>query len=257
MRIHLLRNRYFYKVQLIAMAQTQKNEEQISRQNIAYYDEIAADYDAIINREASNKFIRQKVSDKFAELVKGNLVLDFGGGSGQDLDWLLDNNYHIIFCEPSASMRRIAIEQHKNKFSGAEINFFSNDKTDFRNWNETFPFGHKVDAILANFAVINCIPDIDLLFKKLALVTKPGGILFALILDSSFKKRLRANLKETIKSIFSKNKVHYFVEYNGQRQLVYLHSNKDIERAAAGSFDFNDIEKLTGSGFSLVQLVRI
>jgi SAM-dependent methyltransferase len=239
------------------MAEIQKNEKQISRQNISYYDEIAADYDAILNKEASNKIIRKKVSDKFTSLVKGSVVLDFGGGTGEDLGWLLDNNYHVIFCEPSVSMCKIAIEKYKNEFSEAKITFFDNDKTNFRNWNETFPFEHKADAILANFAVINCIPDIGLLFKKLALAIKPGGILFALILDSSFKKRLRANLKETIKSIFSKNKVHYFVEYNGQRQLVYLHSNKDIKLAAAGSFDFNDIEKLTGSGFSLLQLVRI
>ena len=191
MRIHLLINGYFYKAQQLTMAQLQKNEEQISRQNISYYDEIATDYDAIINKESANKIIRKKVSDKFISLVKGRLVLDFGGGTGQDLSWLLNNNYRVVFCEPSASMRRIAIDQHKNAFSGTKIDFLDGDKTDFRNWNEIFPFEQKVDAILANFAVINCIPDIDLLFKKLALAIKPGGILVALILESGLKKWLR------------------------------------------------------------------
>ena len=47
--------------------------------------------------------------------------------------------------------------------------FWMRYQTDFRNWNAGFPFDQKVNAVLANFAVINCIPDIELLFEKLAL----------------------------------------------------------------------------------------
>src|ERR1700676_5350087 len=164
------------------------NNVQISRQNISYYNEIAADYDAILNKDSSNTIIRNKVAAKFISLVNGGSVLDFGGGTGQDLGWLLQNDYKIIFCEPSAAMRQIAIEWSKGEFPDAGISFFDDNKSDFRSWNAKFPFDQKVNAVLANFAVINCIPDIEFLFEKLALAMDPGGIVIALILDIGLVK---------------------------------------------------------------------
>ncbi|MDP9041293.1 MAG: hypothetical protein M3N30_04880, partial [Bacteroidota bacterium] len=59
------------------------NNLRIGRQNIAYYDGIAADYDAILDRDSSNAIIRAKVADTFSSLVKSGTVLDFGGGTGR------------------------------------------------------------------------------------------------------------------------------------------------------------------------------
>ncbi|HWY36712.1 MAG TPA: hypothetical protein VNX68_18855, partial [Nitrosopumilaceae archaeon] len=97
---------------------TERNKEQdvqISRQNISYYDEIAGNYDAILNNDGANKIIREMVAGRFSSLVKGGYVLDFGGGTGRDLAWLIQNNYQIIFCEPSVAMRKIAINRIKNE----------------------------------------------------------------------------------------------------------------------------------------------
>src|SRR6202035_4865586 len=111
-----------------------KNEVQISRQNISYYNEIAPDYDDILNKDKANTIIRDKVAAKFTSLVNGGAVLDFGGGTGQDFGWLLQRGYHIIFCEPSVAMRQIAIERAKSEFPGAGISFFDENTTDFRSW---------------------------------------------------------------------------------------------------------------------------
>ncbi len=232
-----------------------KNDTQISRQNISYYDEIAADYDAILNKDAANSTTRAKLADMFTSLVKGGSVLDFGGGTGQDLGWLVKHNYQIIFCEPSTAMRRIAMERSKKEFPDAAISFFDESKTDFRTWNEGFPFEQKVDAVLANFAVFNCIPDIELLFEKLALAIKPGGTVLAALLDNSLIKRFRSNLKGTLQSFFSGETVSFFINYNGQRQLVYIHSIKAIKKAAANRFNIHP-GQLHGSGFRLIHLIR-
>ena len=233
-----------------------KEDRLISRQNISYYDVIAPEYDAILNRDSANAIIRAKVAARFRSLVKGGYVLDFGGGTGQDLGWLVQQPYDIIFCEPSAKMRRIAIERGKNEFPHASVSYLDNGKTDFRSWNALFPLNHKVKAVLANFAVINCIPDIELLFEKLALVTETGGAVIALLLDNGLVKRMRSNLKGTLQSLFSRRPVSISIDHNGEQQLVYIHSMNAIRRSLANRFELNDIERFNGSGFCLIHLIR-
>jgi SAM-dependent methyltransferase len=230
---------------------------QVSRQNISYYNEIAADYDAILNKDAANTIIRAKVAATFTRHVKkDSSVLDFGGGTGQDLDWLLQYPYHVYFCEPSAAMRAIAMERIRNKYPRAGISFFTDHQADFRNWVTAFPAKQPVDAVLADFAVVNCIPDIKLLFEKLALAVRPGGKMIALILENGIAKRLKSNLKGTLRSFFSGKPVTIYVDYNGQRQLVYLHSTSAIKKASAGYFECSHVERLEGLGFCLLQLAR-
>src|ERR1700685_2208155 len=120
-----------------------KNDDdaRISRQNISYYNEIGPQYDAILDKDEANTIIREKVTTRFTNLVKRDaVVLDFGGGTGRDLVWLLQNHYRVIFCEPSAVMRLIAIERGKSAFPDAGISFLDDNKSDFRNWHDVFPF---------------------------------------------------------------------------------------------------------------------
>ncbi len=229
---------------------------QISRQNISYYDKIAENYDAILNDDVSNIIIRNTVAGRFSSLVKNGCVLDFGGGTGGDLGWLIQHQYQILFCEPSVGMREIAIHRVTNEFPGAMITFFDNDKSDFRNWNNVYPFEQKVDAVIANFAVINCIPDMQLLFDKLALSIKPGGTVLALLLDNSLLKRLKSNLKGTIKSFFTGNPISIFINYNDKQQLVFIHTTLKIRKAVKNKFDFIHIDRLRQFGFCLIHLRR-
>lgn len=233
-----------------------KNDRLINQQNILYYDKIAADYDAILHKDPANSDVRKKVAEKFTALVKTGRVLDFGGGTGQDLGWLVQHHYDIVFCEPSTAMRQIALVRSKKEFPETGIFFIDDDKTDFRNWDPVIPFEPKADAVLANFAVINCIPDIDLLFTKLAVVINPGGIILAIILNNSLTKRLQSNRKGTIRSFFNGNPVKIEIDNKDQRQVIYIHTMKAIKRASSGNFEFKQTERLLGSAFSLIHLVR-
>jgi SAM-dependent methyltransferase len=224
--------------------------------NISYYDNIAADYDAILNEDKKNINIRNKVADTFISLVKGGKVLDFGGGTGLDFGWLLQHRYSITYCEPSVVMRRMAMERKAREFPGSSIFFLEGDLTDFSKWDVTSPFKQEMNAVLANFAVFNCIPDIEMLFAKLWLSLEPGGMVLALILDSSLIRRLRINLKGTILSLFSGDPVSFFVDYNGERQMVYIHSVKAIKKASGHKFKFIHHERMDGFGFSLIHLIR-
>jgi SAM-dependent methyltransferase len=231
-------------------------DAQISRQNISYYDKIASDYDNILNEDGANTIIRSIVSARFTALVKDSCVLDFGGGTGRDLGWLIQTQYQIIFCEPSAAMRQIAIDRGRNELHGADISFFDDERADFRHWTDIFPFDKKVDSVLANFAVINCIPDIKYLFDKMGLAIKPGGVFLALVLDYSILKRLKSNLTGTLISFISGRLMSFFIDFSGKRQQVYIHSTGDIRRAAAEHFEFIHSERLLKFGFCLIHLVR-
>jgi SAM-dependent methyltransferase len=233
---------------------TKKISMAISGVNILYYDSIAAEYDEQLNRDERNFFIRDTVTRKFVTVVNGRLVLDFGGGTGRDFGWLLKYQYQIMFCEPSRAMRQIAWERKAAEFRESTIFFFEDEQADFRNWTDTFPFEQKVDAVLANFAVINCIPDIDCLFDKLAMALKQGGQVIALVLDDHLIRRFRSNARGTIISFFSGKPVKLFIDHKNYRQEVYVHSIKSILKNSRAKFDLISHSRLKGYGFRLIHL---
>jgi hypothetical protein len=145
------------------------------------------------------------------------------------------------------------VERTKPEFSS--VFFVTDNRTDFRTWHSG-SFDQKADAVLANFAVINCIPDIALMFEKMAQILKPGANMIALVLNTNIHSSLRSNLKATIKSFFTGNTATITIDYNGERQRVYLHSTRALKKAAAKHFEFMKAEQLQGSGFRLIHLVR-
>jgi len=219
----------------------------VHTQNISYYNQISGAYDAILDKDNSNQTVRGRVADRFRKAVPKGAVLDFGGGTGRDLEWLTAHGYHVSFCEPSAGMRGQAISQQKGS-SRNTVRFMSGKETDFTLWQKYPPFPYRVDGILANFAVINCIPDIDLLFDNLARTLNPGGHLIALVLRPTWKQQLWSGI--------SRRPVVMKVRYNDYIQRVYVHSRGALLRAAARHFDLSCFESVDGSVFSLLDLTR-
>ncbi len=207
----------------------------IAEKNIPYYNEIAGDYDTILDAESTNNLIRMRVKDKFTYVVKGGRVLDFGGGTGRDLEWLT-SRYQVLFCEPSAGMRRIAFERYGE---ADEITFL--DSIDFTNWQNSPPFEGKVDAILSNFTVINCIADIDNLFATLASLIKPGGHFIALMLQHGYKKNPVWKMKEFIKG--GETPV-LNIKYKKHEQTVFVYSPRAIKKASSKWFYLQSGENL-------------
>ncbi len=223
-------------------------------ENIAFYNEIAGNYDAILDQDGSNEIVRKRVKEKFISIVEAGLVLDFGGGTGRDLEWLVNNQYQVIFCEPSEGMREKAIDHYKTNALVNNITFLENDKVDFANWHIAPPFSIKTDAVLSDFAVINCIANIDLLFKNLAQVMKPGGHLVALMLNHAYKKSWRWKLLEFTRSLISDKLLIKKIGYKGHQQTVYVYSPKNIKKASAQYFDIRSTEPLFE--FTLIHFVK-
>ncbi|HXS36113.1 MAG TPA: methyltransferase domain-containing protein, partial [Flavipsychrobacter sp.] len=129
----------------------------------SFYNIIADDYNSRLTESDNN--VRKVVSLTFKRYVKEGNVLDFGGGTGLDLQWLQDSGYKVFFLEPSVNMRAVA---KKNTLNHTAIVFVENN-TDFSKWSpEHLPFDGKVEGVLANFAVLNCIKNIDEFFSQVA-----------------------------------------------------------------------------------------
>jgi len=233
-----------------------KDKPQIAELNILYYDEIANSYDDILSQENKNIAVRQRVKEKFSILLNSGWVLDFGGGTGLDLEWMTKKKYNIFFCEPSVAMREKAIGYNNRTLQNDNVIFLDSDKTNFSTWHQKLPFSQQVDAILSNFGVINCIPDIELLFRNLALVTKPGGHFIALFLDRSFRKMLKWHRRNAIRSFIFGTPFIMYVWHRENRQTVFVHSVKEIKKASSPFFYYINHEPWTEFGFTLIHLVR-
>jgi SAM-dependent methyltransferase len=202
-----------------------------------------------------NSLVREKAANYFQAVVKGKHVMDFGGGTGGDLNWLIDNNYEVCFCEPSKAMRNVAIELNTKKLKSNQIHFLTDIQTDFKNWDSTI-FPKKFDAVLADFCVFNCIDDITLLFSKLGSVLKPGGHIIAVLLDTTINGILKHYLKNFVSS-FVKNKAPYMlVAHSGSTHEVYLHTPNKIKQALPKNFSLQKLEPLGNPGFMLLHLQK-
>lgn len=221
--------------------------------NIVYYNAIANEYNDMLDKKP-DRIIREKVATTFCTIVKDAVVLDFGGGTGLDLRWLSDKNHTIYFCEPSAGMRETAIRNCAGLLHN--VIFLDDLSSDFRQWHLHPPLPVKADAVLSNFAVLNCIPDIAVLFENLATVVKPGGNFMALVLTKSLKKMLSRNLYSTVKSFIHNTPASINIRYKKHRQTVYIHSIKEIIKASQNYFDFCSNEVLHTAGFTLIHLKR-
>ena len=223
-------------------------------ENILYYNAIANEYNDMLDKNP-DRIVREKVANKFCSIVKAAAVLDFGGGTGLDLEWLTNNNHTILFCEPSIGMREKAICNYKNLLHNKVI-FLDDFAADFRQWHLQLPFTVKVDAVLLNFAVLNCIPDIELLFQNLAIVVKPGGNMIALVLTKNLKKMLTENFRSILKSFIHHEPATINVQYKKHHQTVYIYSIKEIIKVSKKHFNFCSSEVLPASGFTLIHLKR-
>src|SRR5690349_3489834 len=90
---------------LIILKVNELMKESVTISSTAFYNHIAEDYNAQMNQDPHNERIRTETAGYLKSILRQGVVLDFGGGTGLDLPWLLQHNYKVIFCEPAPNMR--------------------------------------------------------------------------------------------------------------------------------------------------------
>lgn len=118
----------------------------------------------------------QQVRDRFQKLALALLpasasVLDFGAGTGIDAKAYAASGHPTFVYEPSEAMRGYLAVHCRDDIERRAIVPVAS------------PVGCQVDAVTANFAVLNHIADQVALFEQLSGVVRPGGFVLASMLN--------------------------------------------------------------------------
>lgn len=224
--------------------------------NISYHDEVAKDYNSVMGGHEANEWIRLRVRERFCHLVPAGRVLDFGGGTGLDLEWLTDAGYKVVFCEPSVGMRKEAMEYEERVLSSGAVHFLEGQATDFSTWEQIAPWEGEVDAALSDFGALNYIPDIAMFFRHMAGRVRAGGHILLLVLRLPFAKRWKWHRKNAIVNLLTGSVFRMYIPYKEHRQMIFVHTEKQIMKAAAPWFRHAGMELLAEHDFILIHLVR-
>jgi SAM-dependent methyltransferase len=224
---------------------------------VKYYDNISSKYDTTLNSNSDNSKIRDEVKHYFLKNVSGKIVLDFGGGTGKDLIWLAGNRFKIYFCEPSKGMREIALKNIQNLDSPTELISMDELSSDFHNWNKNnIPIDNKLDGILANFAVLNSIKDLEELSEKLALISNKNCRLIVSVLNVNFKRILSHDLSIILRLFLSGNGFATQIKDGNNKMIVYLHTESNIIKALGKYFNYVESFRIQKSTFRLFHFMR-
>ncbi|TAN01839.1 MAG: methyltransferase domain-containing protein [Chitinophagaceae bacterium] len=220
---------------------------------IDFYNEIAREYDQRLTEDDMR--VRKIVGEVFRQYVPKGNVLDFGSGTGLDLYWLLKHEYRVYSLEPSVSMRTIA----KNKSYSIRIKdlFFLEENIDVNNWTENYlPCEEKMDGVLANFAVLNCIKDMTVFFERISLICENECLLIACILDARPHLWVkRYGIKNFIRGIL-RERITINNSYNGMVHKAYIHSLRRMRISFRHYFNFISYDPIEGSDFTLLILKK-
>lgn len=233
-----------------------KNLTKYNSSAIDYYNTISNKYDDLLNINPLNKIVRDEVRHYFIENVNGKLVLDFGGGTGSDLAWLIEAGFSVIFCEPAEKMKQIAVENVKKMNSSERVHFLSKGSSDYQSWSkENLPFEGKADAVLSNFAVLNSIKNMNALSEKLALISYENSPLIVIVLNVKLKYLIR-NCLHILKSILKGNGLTVDIKHGETILITYLYRQKNLVGSMSEYFKMVRIFPLSDESFLLIHFVR-
>jgi 2-polyprenyl-3-methyl-5-hydroxy-6-metoxy-1,4-benzoquinol methylase len=161
----------------------------VTLQNRSSFDATAMEYDAHFTQHCLGRWLREAVHRHVAALVQpDSQVLELGCGTGEDAVWLAQRGAWVTATDASSAM--LEITAHKAAAAGVadRISTAQLDLSNVGDWisriadpdalasNPQYPIPNtQYDAVLANFGVLNCLPDRRALAAALAQWVKPGG----------------------------------------------------------------------------------
>jgi len=190
-------------------------------------------YHKVIMTSKRDRTVRDRFQQMALDLLpEGADVLDFGAGTGIDAKAYAANGHQTFVYDPSEAMSEYLAEHCRDEIERKTVITVAS------------PFTCKVQAVTANFAVLNHFDDHTALFEDLSRVVHQGGFVLASMLNPYYLGDARygwwrANVMNMLRSgryaIASESRIHRFAP-------------RVVARAAAPYFR---LERLIPRGFGL------
>ncbi|GLQ92545.1 class I SAM-dependent methyltransferase [Dyella acidisoli] len=190
-------------------------------------------YHNLILTSRRDRVVRDRFQKTALDLLpEGADVLDFGAGTGIDAKIFAAKGHRTFVYEPSQAM-----SEYLTRYCSDDIDRKSIVTV-------TSPLACKVQAVTANFAVLNHFASHTLLFEELSRVVHHGGFVLASMLNPYYLGDARyswwrANLINLIRH------GHYAIESESR---IHRFTPRSVARAATPHFQ---LERLTPRGFGL------
>lgn len=147
----------------------------------AHYDQIATDYDRQVDGLAVNRAMREAFRARVADIAgQSGTILDFGCGTGTDAAWYAARGHRVVAYDVSAGMVDVLRARCSSEIArGSVIPIVG----DLEALEDALRRHAPIDAVAANFAALNHVPDLEPVFGVLAPHLRAGGVLVASLLN--------------------------------------------------------------------------
>jgi 2-polyprenyl-3-methyl-5-hydroxy-6-metoxy-1,4-benzoquinol methylase len=219
--------------------------------NESFYSAIASEY----NTRLTNQDIdtRKSISEIFKQKVPHGSIMDFGGGTGLDLPWMLEHNYNVFFLEPSAGMRSVAKENpdHTGNLVFVETNM------DYRDWTlNNLPIKGKLTGVLANFAVLNCLENVQPFFEKISMLLDANGYLIVTVIDPAYRSISGSYSLVAALKLNLLGQLEILNQHKGIFHSTFIHSLRSLKRKSKPYFNLESCVSMRDSNFIVMQFRR-
>lgn len=137
------------------------------------FDALAADYDRSFAHTLLGRWLREDVRECMARsFATGQRILELGAGTGEDAIWLAERGIAVTATDTSAKMLDVARAKAARAGVAERVVF---RQVDWSSPDPALPDGGRYDGALANFGVLNCVPDRRRLGARLASALAPGA----------------------------------------------------------------------------------
>ncbi|MBV6443441.1 MAG: class I SAM-dependent methyltransferase [Haliscomenobacteraceae bacterium CHB4] len=159
------------------------------RENLAFFDTVARDYDKSFTGTAVGRLLRERVwalltrtggfSRRESTAKAAGTALELNCGTGEDAVWLAKQGYNVLATDISPEMVALTAEKARQAGVGERI------RTQTCSFAEVGKLEGPFDLVFSNFGGLNCVPPEEL--KKLSLdlqkLVAPGGLFVAVAMS--------------------------------------------------------------------------
>jgi SAM-dependent methyltransferase len=149
-------------------------------QNVAFFDQIAAEYDSKLTSRREDVLARTAFRELVTEHVaRGSTLLDFGCGTGLDAQYYSRQGYRVLAYDNSPGMMDQLRQRCAAEIETGKILPGSGDYASFASNLERWP---PPSGVVSNFAVLNLIREPKRLFDMFARrLSAPGWLIVSVL----------------------------------------------------------------------------